>query len=72
MFLPNFPISFLILFFEISLDMSPVDVSPLSLHQNFNVRIEEGRFILGKEGLGPRVRSSKGPRSLSLGPSLFS
>ena len=33
MFLSNFPISFLILFFEVSLDMPPVDVSPLSLHQ---------------------------------------
>ena len=72
MFLPNFPISFLILFLELSLDVSPANVSPPSLHQKFDVRIEGGRFISDKEGPSSRVRSSKGSRFLSLAPSLFS
>ena len=71
MFLLNFPISFLILFLEPSLDMSPAKVSPPSLHQKFDVKIEASRFVSNKEGPSPRVRSSKGSRFLSFAHSLF-
>ena len=62
----------MIFFFELNFGVSPTGVSPISLHQKLAVGINEGRFIVGKEGPRPRVRSSKGPRSLTLGPTLFS
>ena len=71
-FLPNFLISFMILFFELNFGISLAGVSPISLHQKLAIGIDEGGFIMGKEGPGPRVRSSKGKRSLTLGSTLFS
>ena len=51
--------------------MSPAKVSPPSLHQKFDVKIEASRFVSNKEGPSPRVRSSKGSRFLSFAHSLF-
>ena len=72
MFLPNFPISFQILFLELNLDVSLAKVSPPSLHQKFDDKIEASWFVSDKEGPGPRVRSSKGSKFLSFAHSLFS